>query len=91
MWLATWPKEVRSLAKEFLGKFTQINVGSEDILVNQIIKQYVEVFANFVKTRKKTEVLLHRLKARCFDVAAMHGNMQQYECGAILAGKALFY
>nr|CDS30715.1 ATP dependent RNA helicase DDX17 [Hymenolepis microstoma] len=38
----------------------------------------------FVATRKKSEVLLRRLKARRFNTAVMHGNKQQREHEAIL-------
>ncbi|VUZ39106.1 unnamed protein product [Hymenolepis diminuta] len=106
MWSATWPKEVRSLAREFLGKFVQINVGSEDLHANHNIKQYVEIIGNlekynrlvellkdfgghkaivFVETRKRAEGLGRRLRARGFNVAAMHGNKQQREREAILS------
>ncbi|VDN11774.1 unnamed protein product, partial [Dibothriocephalus latus] len=43
MWSATWPKEVRSLARDFLHKFVQINIGSQDLSANHNIKQIVEV------------------------------------------------
>lgn len=43
MWSATWPSEVRSLAKEFLTDSIQINVGSEELQANQNIKQISKI------------------------------------------------
>ncbi len=57
MWSATWPKEVRSLAREFLGKYVQVNVGSEDLHANHNIKQIVEVMDNSQKYSRLTDLL----------------------------------
>lgn len=43
MWSATWPKEVRQLASDFLHDFIQVNVGSPDLSANHSIQQIVEV------------------------------------------------
>jgi superfamily II DNA/RNA helicase len=43
MWSATWPKEVRQLASDFLHDFIQVNVGSLDLSANHNIQQIVEV------------------------------------------------
>ncbi|XP_065572372.1 uncharacterized protein LOC136034841 [Artemia franciscana] len=43
MWSATWPKEVESLAKDFLGPHIKLNVGSKDLSANHNIQQTVEV------------------------------------------------
>ncbi|XP_037033591.1 ATP-dependent RNA helicase p62-like isoform X2 [Bradysia coprophila] len=43
MWSATWPKDVRNLAEDFLGSFTQINVGSLELCANHNIKQVVQI------------------------------------------------
>uniref|UniRef100_A0A5K3EUI4 RNA helicase n=1 Tax=Mesocestoides corti TaxID=53468 RepID=A0A5K3EUI4_MESCO len=57
MWSATWPKEVRSLAREFLGKYVQINIGSEDLHANHNIKQIVEVIRESEKYSRLIELL----------------------------------
>lgn len=41
MWSATWPKEVRQLARDFLGEYTQLNVGSLQLAANHNITQNV--------------------------------------------------
>lgn len=43
MWSATWPKEVRQLAEEFLTDYTQINVGALQLHANHNILQIVDV------------------------------------------------
>ncbi|KKA30833.1 hypothetical protein TD95_004666 [Thielaviopsis punctulata] len=43
MWSATWPKEVRALATDFLTDFIQVNIGSLDLAANHRITQIVEV------------------------------------------------
>lgn len=43
MWSATWPKEVRNLAADFLADFIQVNIGSLDLSANHRITQIVEV------------------------------------------------
>jgi ATP-dependent RNA helicase DDX5/DBP2 len=37
MWSATWPKEVKNLAEEFLNDYVQINIGSMNLSANQNI------------------------------------------------------
>ena len=44
MWSATWPKEVRQLAHDILGReFIQVNIGSLELSANHMIKQIVDV------------------------------------------------
>lgn len=41
MFSATWPKEVQYLAKDYLGAFVQVNVGSTELSANHNIKQII--------------------------------------------------
>lgn len=43
MWSATWPKEVRALAEDFLNDYVHINVGSMNLAANNNIRQVIEV------------------------------------------------
>lgn len=52
MWSATWPKEVRNLAEEFLGTYSQINIGSLQLAANHNILQIVDVCTQFEKEGK---------------------------------------
>lgn len=49
MWSATWPKEVRSMASDFLNDFIQVNIGSMDLSANHRITQIVEVVSDMEK------------------------------------------
>lgn len=49
MWSATWPKEVRALASDFLNDFIQVNIGSLDLAANHRITQIVEVVSEMEK------------------------------------------
>jgi ATP-dependent RNA helicase DDX5/DBP2 len=49
MWSATWPKDVRQLASDFLNDFIQVNIGSMDLSANRRITQIVEVVSEFEK------------------------------------------
>jgi len=49
MWSATWPKEVRQLASDYLKDFIQVNIGSMDLSANHRITQIVEVVTELEK------------------------------------------
>eukprot|EP01135_Chromosphaera_perkinsii_P008206 Nk52_evm28s1178 gene=Nk52_evmTU28s1178 len=43
MWSATWPKEIRNLANDFLNDPIQVNIGSLELSANKKIKQIMKV------------------------------------------------
>ena len=57
MWSATWPKEVKNLAEEFLNDYVQINIGSMNLSANQNILQIVEVCEDRDKDEKLIQLL----------------------------------
>ncbi|KAI9859682.1 MAG: ATP-dependent RNA helicase dbp2 [Vezdaea acicularis] len=57
MWSATWPKEVRQLASDYLDDFIQVNIGSMDLSANHRITQIVEVVSEFEKREKMAKHL----------------------------------
>uniref|UniRef100_A0A347ZJD9 RNA helicase n=1 Tax=Reticulitermes speratus TaxID=60591 RepID=A0A347ZJD9_9NEOP len=57
MWSATWPKEVRNLAEEFLTDYLQINIGSLQPAANHNILQIVDVCQEHEKATKLTTLL----------------------------------
>lgn len=63
MWSATWPKEVQRLARDFLGDYVQINVGSLELSANHNITQYVKVIEEHEKNEQLGK-LLDNLSAR---------------------------
>ncbi|GBP19494.1 Probable ATP-dependent RNA helicase DDX17 [Eumeta japonica] len=57
MWSATWPKEVRNLAEEFLHDYIQINIGSLSLAANHNILQIVDVCEEWEKSDKLVTLL----------------------------------
>nr|CAD7448379.1 unnamed protein product [Timema bartmani] len=57
MWSATWPKEVRNLAEEFLNDYIQINIGSLQLAANHNILQIVDVCQEYEKESKLLKLL----------------------------------
>ena len=57
MWSATWPKEVQSLARDFLKDFIQVNIGSLDISANVRVAQIILQCSGYDKMRILIEEL----------------------------------
>ncbi|XP_059474898.1 uncharacterized protein LOC132196349 [Neocloeon triangulifer] len=57
MWSATWPKEVRILAEEFLKDYIQVNIGSLQLSANHNILQIIDVCQEYEKQRKLLQLL----------------------------------
>ncbi|XP_061740270.1 probable ATP-dependent RNA helicase DDX5 isoform X1 [Nerophis ophidion] len=57
MWSATWPKEVRQLAEDFLKDNVQINVGALQLSANHNILQIVDVCNDGEKENKLIRLL----------------------------------
>ena len=65
MWSATWPREVQTLARDFLSNdFIQINIGSTELQANKNIEQRVEVVRD---ERDKNERLIGFVKQHPTD------------------------
>ncbi|GAB2221252.1 hypothetical protein Drorol1_Dr00012425 [Drosera rotundifolia] len=56
-WSATWPKEVESLARQFLRNSYKVIIGSSDLKANQSINQIIEVVADFEKYNRLIKML----------------------------------
>lgn len=57
MWSATWPKEVRQLAEEFLTNYVQMNVGALQIHANHNILQIIDVCQETEKDMKYVNLI----------------------------------
>lgn len=64
MWSATWPKEVRQLAEDFLQDYVQINVGNLELSANHNILQIVDVCMESEKDHKYADFFF----PKCFRV-----------------------
>ncbi|XP_059054091.1 ATP-dependent RNA helicase p62 isoform X2 [Achroia grisella] len=60
MWSATWPKEVKKLAEDYLGDYLQINIGSLQLSANHNILQIIDVCQEHEK-ENKLNVLLQEI------------------------------
>jgi len=61
MWSATWPKEVQTLARDYLEDFYQVTVGSLDLTGNKNITQTIDVCADHDKYRNLLKYLRENL------------------------------
>uniref|UniRef100_A0A8C8HXW0 RNA helicase n=1 Tax=Oncorhynchus tshawytscha TaxID=74940 RepID=A0A8C8HXW0_ONCTS len=57
MWSATWPKDVRQLAEDFLRDYVQINVGALELSANHNILQIVDVCMENEKDNKLLQLM----------------------------------
>ncbi|XP_016370369.1 probable ATP-dependent RNA helicase DDX17 [Sinocyclocheilus rhinocerous] len=57
MWSATWPKEVRQLAEDFLHDYVQINIGALELSANHNILQIVDVCMENEKDTKLIQLM----------------------------------
>uniref|UniRef100_H3CL71 RNA helicase n=1 Tax=Tetraodon nigroviridis TaxID=99883 RepID=H3CL71_TETNG len=57
MWSATWPKEVRQLAEDFLKDYIQINIGALELSANHNILQIVDVCMETEKDDKLIQLM----------------------------------
>ncbi|XP_055753603.1 probable ATP-dependent RNA helicase DDX17 [Salvelinus fontinalis] len=57
MWSATWPKDVRQLAEDFLKDYVQINVGALELSANHNILQIVDVCTESEKDNKLLQLM----------------------------------
>lgn len=57
MWSATWPKEVKSLAEDFLKDYIQINIGALQLSANHRILQIIDVCSEGEKDNKLINLL----------------------------------
>ncbi|EGC39333.1 hypothetical protein DICPUDRAFT_27074 [Dictyostelium purpureum] len=52
MFSATWPKEVQSLANDFLSDHIQVHIGSSELTANHNVNQIVEVCSEYEKKER---------------------------------------
>lgn len=64
MFSATWPKEVRKLAEDFITQYIHITIGSAELTANPKITQHVEVMEEQNKEGRLREILGDIMRAR---------------------------
>lgn len=73
MWSATWPREVRALAMDYMKNFIQVTVGDDDLKANSKILQKVD----FVEWQDKKNKLLYYLQDHRSDRVIVFCNMKR--------------
>ena len=74
MWSATWPKDVRQLASDYLQNFIQVNIGSMDLSANHRITQIVEIVSEFDKRDKMIKHLERIMEDRDSKILLFTGT-----------------
>ena len=74
MWSATWPKEVRQLASDYLHDYIQVNIGSMDLSANHRITQVVEIVPEFEKRDRMTKHLERIMEDRDAKILLFTGT-----------------
>ena len=64
MWSATWPKEVQSLANDYLKDYYQVTVGSLDLSGNKNITQDIQVCTDQDKYGTLLRILREKLSSK---------------------------
>ena len=75
MWSATWPHEVRKLAKDFFGQekdLVHMNIGSTELQANPNIEQVIEVTENSME--KKDKVLEYLAEVPQVSIIVQHNH-----------------
>ncbi|XP_030834787.1 probable ATP-dependent RNA helicase DDX17 isoform X2 [Strongylocentrotus purpuratus] len=57
MWSATWPKDVRNLAEDFIRDYIMVNIGSLTLSANHNILQIIDVCEDSEKDKKLIQLL----------------------------------
>ncbi|XP_045766634.1 ATP-dependent RNA helicase DBP2-like [Maniola jurtina] len=77
MFSATWPKEVQHLAKDYLGDFVQVNVGSTELSANHNIKQHIHVCEQEEKM-DKFKSIMHEISGEGFGKVLVFTNTKRF-------------
>jgi superfamily II DNA/RNA helicase len=64
MFSATWPKEVRKLAEDFISNYIQITIGAAELTANPNIKQIIELCDEHEKESRLRQILGEIMKSR---------------------------
>jgi len=60
MWSATWPDEIKELARDFLKDYIEVHIGADDLQASQAVEQRILLVGDYEKA-KATQALLNQL------------------------------
>uniref|UniRef100_A0A673BAC3 RNA helicase n=1 Tax=Sphaeramia orbicularis TaxID=375764 RepID=A0A673BAC3_9TELE len=85
MWSATWPKEVRQLAEDFLKDYI-VDVCNDGEKENKLIRLLEEIMSEkenktiiFVETKRRCDDLTRRMRRDGWPAMGIHGDKSQQE------------
>uniref|UniRef100_A0A672H059 RNA helicase n=1 Tax=Salarias fasciatus TaxID=181472 RepID=A0A672H059_SALFA len=85
MWSATWPKEVRQLAEDFLKEYI-VDVCNDGEKENKLIRLLEEIMSEkenktiiFVETKRRCDDLTRRMRRDGWPAMGIHGDKSQQE------------
>ena len=78
MWSATWPREVQTLARDYLDEYYQVTVGSLDLAGNKDVTQMIDVCNDTEKYRLVGVLPQHQVEL--VDWRKMEGNSNVLRC-----------
>jgi ATP-dependent RNA helicase DDX5/DBP2 len=97
MFSATWPKEVKALAEDYLKDYVQVNIGSLDLSASHNILQQVQVLSEhekndelmkqIAKCDRADKVIVFTATKRKADEVAKEMKYQGYQCASIHGDK----
>ncbi|KAM0677174.1 ATP-dependent RNA helicase dbp2 [Binucleata daphniae] len=97
MWSATWPKEVRTLAMDFTKDAIQVNIGEDELTINNKIVQTVHVveqrdkrkeLLDVLKDAKKKKIIIFCNTKRMCDDLEYYLHDKYFSCVAIHGDKS---
>ncbi|XP_013190638.2 ATP-dependent RNA helicase p62 [Amyelois transitella] len=77
MFSATWPKEVQHLAKDYLGEYVQVNVGSTELSANHNIEQHIHICEQQAKL-DKFKSIMHSIAGDGFGKLLVFTNTKRF-------------
>lgn len=81
MFSATWPKEVRKLAEDFLSSYIHISIGAQELTANPNIKQIIHVCEEHDKEYKLRQILneiMSNRESKCIMFAETKRKVDEY-------------
>ncbi|CAG5025443.1 unnamed protein product [Parnassius apollo] len=77
MFSATWPKEVQHLAKDYLGEYVQVNVGSTELSANHNIQQHFHICEQGNKMEKFKNIM-HEISSQGLGKVLVFTNTKRF-------------
>lgn len=87
MFSATWPNEVRKLARDFQSEAVFLNVGSLELSASHNILQLVEIVSESDKQYRLTQLLDELMATVCFSFIHIFLSFSEYTFPSIGNGK----